>query len=110
MDDLDSIKQGLEHVGCGVRGADEYAFTEVKLDIEIVVSEGVCLLGVQKLKECCTHIALERVKAYFVNLIDYHYGVLNTELLELADKDAWLRVHIGTLATLYMDGVILATH
>ena len=58
MDDLNTIEERLEHVCGGVRCADEDTFGEVELNIEVVISKCVGLLGVEELQEGCRNIAL----------------------------------------------------
>lgn len=45
-----------------------------------------------------------------IDLVDDNNWVLDRELLQLLNEDARLAVHVGALATLNVDGVILAAH
>lgn len=61
---------GVEHVG----GADEEDLREVEGHIEVVVSEGVVLLGVQQLEQRRRGVALHAA-AELVDLVDKHQRV-----------------------------------
>ena len=45
-----------------------------------------------------------------VDLINHNDWILRLKSLQLFDKDAWLRVNVGALAALDVDGIVLASH
>ncbi len=84
-------RDGL-HIVCG---ADEDDFGEVEGDGEVVVGEGVVLLGVEDFEECGGGVAPE-IGTEFVDFVEHHDGVVGAGLAEFLDDATGEGADVGT--------------
>ncbi len=94
FDDLHAVEQragdGVELVG----GADEEHLREIERLVEVVVAEGVVLLGVERFEQRGRGVATE-VAAELVDLVEHEDGVLHLDALEVLDDLAGQRADVG---------------
>ena len=81
---------GVEHVG----GRDEDHPAEVERHAEVVVAEGVVLLGVEHLEHRRGRVALDAA-AELVDLVEHHHAVARAGLADRLDDVAGQRADIG---------------
>ena len=64
-----------------VRGREEHDLREIERHVEVVILEGVVLLGIEHLEERRRGIAAH-VDADLVDLVEHEHGVLRADLLQ----------------------------
>jgi hypothetical protein len=86
-DDLHAVAQrpgdGVEHVG----GGDEHDAAEVERHRQIVVAEGVVLLGIEHFEQRRDRVALDAA-AQLVDLVEHHHAVARAGLADRLDDVA----------------------
>ena len=76
VDDLHAVLQGRRHGVQQVARGDEQDLREVERHVQVVVGEGVVLLGVQHLQQGAGGVAVP-VVAEFVDLVEHEDGVVD---------------------------------
>ncbi len=97
-DDLHAVAERRGDGVADVRGRDEHHLREVVGDLEVVVAEGVVLLGVEDLEERRRRIAAE-VVADLVDLIEHEDRVDGPGLLHALDDLAGEGADVGAAVT-----------
>ena len=105
---LHAVKQrpgnGVELVGSGY----EHGLGQVVVHVEVVVVEGVVLLGVEHLKKRRGGVAVERILCYLVYLVKDKHGVRRASFLDALDDTAGHSPDVGTTVTAYL-GLVMET-
>ena len=96
-DDLHAVHQGRRDVE-RVRRRDEHHARKIVVDLEIVVVEGVVLLGVEHLEQRRRRIAAE-IGAHLVHLVEQEQRVRRLRLPHRLDDLAGHRADIGPAVT-----------
>ncbi len=84
------LRDGVQHVG----RADEHHVRQVVLDVEVVVEEGVVLLGVEHLEQRRRRVAAE-VHRHLVDFVEQEDRVERAGLLHHLDDLAGERADVG---------------
>ena len=92
-DDLHAVHQGRRNVQ-RVRRGDEHHVGEIVIDLEIVVVEGVVLLGIEHLEQRRRRIAAE-IGAHLVDLVEQEQRIGGLGLAHRLDDLAGHRADIG---------------
>ena len=92
-DDLHAVHQGRRDIE-RVRRGDEHHVGEIVVDLEVVIVEGVVLLGVQHLQQRRRRIAAE-IGAHLVDLVEQEQRVRRLRLAHRLDDLAGHRADIG---------------
>ena len=96
-DDLHAVHQGRRDVE-RIRRRDEHHARQIVVDLEIVVVEGVVLLGVEHLEQRRRRIAAE-IGAHLVHLVEQEQRVRRLRLPHRLDDLAGHRADIGPAVT-----------
>ena len=94
VDDFHAVAQGGGNRVHDVGGADEDDVREVKGDAEVMVGEGVVLLGVEHFQEGGGRVAAE-IGAELVDFVEHHDGVVGAGLAEFLDDAAGECADVG---------------
>ena len=92
-DDLHAVHQGRRNVE-RIRRGDEHHVGEIVVDLEIVVVEGVVLLGIEHLEQRRRRIAAE-IGAHLVDLVEQEQRIRGLRLAHRLDDLAGHRADIG---------------
>lgn len=94
LDDLHAIaerrRDGVHLVGVG----DEEDLGEVDRDLDVVVAEGVVLLGIEHLEESRLRVAAE-VATDLINLVEHDDRIDGAGLAKRLGDTAWERADVG---------------
>ncbi len=105
VDDLHAVEERPRHGGERVGGGDEHDLRQVVGDLEVVIGEGVVLLGVEDLEQGRRRVAPE-VGRHLVDLVQQEDGVdgagglhaLDDAAREAADVGAAVAADLGLVA------------
>ncbi len=95
LDDLHAILERPRDLAENVRRADEHHAREVVVDVEIVVREGVVLLGIEDLEHRRARIAAE-IHRHLVDLVEQEDRVRAARLLQALDDLAREGADVGS--------------
>ncbi len=94
LQDFHAVAERLGHRVQHVGRADEHHVRQVVLDVQVVVEEGVVLLGVEDLEERRGRVAAE-VHRHLVDLVEQEHRVERAGLLHHLDDLAGERADVG---------------
>jgi hypothetical protein len=105
LDDLHAVLQRHRDAAQGVRRGDEHHVAEVVVEVEIMIVEGVVLLGVEHLEQRSCRITA-KVGAHLVDLVEQEQRVVAAHLLQAlhdlagqgADIGAAVAANLGLVA------------
>src|SRR5262249_13066986 len=98
LDHLHAISERWRNRIENVRGGDEHDALEVERHVEIVVLEGVVLLGVEHLEQRGGRIAPE-VHAELVDLVEHEQWIVGGRIAEVLDDAAGESADVGAAVT-----------
>jgi hypothetical protein len=98
LEDLHAVAERRRDGVGDVRRRDEHHVREVVRDLEVVIGEGVVLLGVEDLEQRRRRIAAEVVPD-LVDLVEHEHGVGRARLLHALDDLARERADVGAAVT-----------
>src|SRR5215475_7536174 len=96
-DDLHAVHQGRRDVE-RVRRRDEHDVGEIVVDLEVMVVEGVVLLGIEHFEQRRRRVAAE-IRAHLVDLVEQEQWVRRLRLAHRLDDLAGHRTDIGAPVT-----------
>ena len=83
VDDLHAVEQGGLYGAESVGSGDEKDVREVVVEVEVVVVEGLVLLGVEYFEQCRGGVAVVAHAVDFVNLVEDEDGVAEASFLDV---------------------------
>ena len=94
LDDLHAVLERPRDRRERVRGGDEQDLRQVVLEVEVVVVEGLVLLGVEHFEQRRRRVAAE-VGRHLVDLVEQEHRVARAGLLQALDDLAGQRADVG---------------
>ena len=108
LNDLHTVEQRTGYRSQIVGGGDEHHLRQVVIYVQIVVVEGVVLLGVKHFQQGRCRVTVVGILRHLVNLVENEDGVARTGFLDVLDDTSGHSTDVGTAVSANL-GLVVQT-